>query len=131
MKTVASAVLIWTVLVGTGPSRAGLVASPVDTTACDPRAKPATLDFVLKDTQGKPVRLADYKGKLIVLNFWATWCIPCRAEIPALVELQSKYARQGLQVIGVSIDDPVEKMQPFAAQYKVNYPVLTAFKNEK
>jgi peroxiredoxin len=130
MKTVASAVLIWCVLAGTGSAPARLVASPIDASACDPNAKPAKLDFTLKNSQDKPVRLADYKGKLVVLNFWATWCIPCRAEIPALVELQGRYARQGLQVIGVSIDDPIEKMQPFVAQYKVNYPVVTAFKNE-
>ena len=130
MKTVAAVVLISCALAGADSTRARLGASPVDATACDPNAKAATLDFTMKNSQDKPVRLADYKGKLVVLNFWATWCIPCRAEIPALVELQAKYARQGLQVIGVSIDDPVEKMQPFVSQYKVNYPAVTAFKNE-
>jgi peroxiredoxin len=130
MKTVAAVVLISCALAGADSTRARLGASPVEATACDPNAKAATLDFTMKNSQDKPVRLADYKGKLVVLNFWATWCIPCRAEIPALVELQAKYARQGLQVIGVSIDDPVEKMQPFVSQYKVNYPAVTAFKNE-
>ena len=65
-----------------------------------------------------------------MLNFWATWCISCRADIPVLVELQTKYARQGLQVIGVSIDDTLEKMKPFVTQYKMNYPVLTALDND-
>ena len=97
---------------------------------CDPRAQPAKLNFTLKDVNGKPVALTDFKGKILVLNFWATWCIPCRAEIPALVELQAKYARNGLQVIGVSIDDPAEKMKPFVGQYKINYPVLQALGND-
>ena len=97
---------------------------------CDPKAKPATLNFTLKDVNNKAVKLSAFKGKLLVLNFWASWCVPCRAEIPALVELQSKYAGKGLQVIGVSIDDPIEKMKPFISQYKINYPVLTAFKND-
>jgi thiol-disulfide isomerase/thioredoxin len=110
-------------------SQEGLVAAQ-DPGACDPKLKTANLNFTLKDASGKLVKLADFKGKLIALNFWATWCIPCRAEIPTLVELQTKYARQGLQVVGISIDDTVEKMQPFVAKYKINYPALTAVNNE-
>jgi peroxiredoxin len=97
---------------------------------CDPKAKPAKLNFTLKDVNGKPLQLAGFKGKVLVLNFWATWCVPCRAEIPALVELQAQYAGNGLQVIGVSVDDPAEKMKPFIDQYKINYPVLTALGND-
>src|SRR5262245_13348625 len=84
-------------------------ASSVDSHVLEPKAPAANLAFTLTDVAGKSVRLADYKGKLVVLNFWATWCIPCRAEIPALVALQSKYGAKGLQMIGVSIDDPIEK----------------------
>src|SRR5215212_8040578 len=101
-----------------------------DAGMCDPKPKAANLTYALKDVNGKSVKLADFKGKVIILNFWATWCIPCRAEIPALVELQSKYGPKGLQVVGVSVDDPVEKMKPFVTQLKMNYPALTAFKNE-
>src|SRR5437762_10632805 len=97
---------------------------------CDPKAKPAKLTFTLKDVDGKLVNLAAFKGKVIVLNFWATWCVPCRAEIPALVELQTKYAGMGLQVIGVSVDDSTQKMKPFVDQYKINYPTLTALGND-
>jgi thiol-disulfide isomerase/thioredoxin len=98
--------------------------------ACDPKLKGANLNYTLKDSSGKLIKLADFKGKLIALNFWATWCVPCRAEIPALVELQAKYGRQGLQIVGISIDDTVEKMQPFVTKYKINYPALTAVNNE-
>jgi peroxiredoxin len=96
---------------------------------CDPKATQANLNFTLKDVNGKAVKLAGFRGKILVLNFWATWCIPCRAEIPALVELQAKYRGSGLQVIGVSVDDPAAKMKPFIGQYKINYPVLQALGN--
>jgi thiol-disulfide isomerase/thioredoxin len=85
--------------------------------------KPAPLHFTLKDMDGADVKLASFKGKIILLNFWATWCGPCKAEIPSLVELQEQY-EEDLVVLGFSVDDPVEKMRPYAAQYKINYPLL-------
>jgi len=88
--------------------------------------KAAPLDFVLKDMNGVDVKLAAFRGKPIVMNFWATWCGPCRAEIPSLVELQTKYSAEGTEVVilGVSVDDPVDKLKPYAAMMKMNYPVL-------
>jgi thiol-disulfide isomerase/thioredoxin len=88
--------------------------------------KAAPLDFVLKDMNGVDVKLAAFRGKPIVVNFWATWCGPCRAEIPSLVELQTKYSAEGTEVVilGVSVDDPVDKLKPYAAMMKMNYPVL-------
>jgi thiol-disulfide isomerase/thioredoxin len=83
----------------------------------------APLHFTLKDMNGADVALASFKGKVILLNFWATWCGPCKAEIPSLVELQSEYG-DDLVVLGFSVDDTVEKMRPYAAEYKVNYPLL-------
>jgi len=91
---------------------------------CDANARPARMDFVLKDMNGKDVRFADYRGKVVLLNFWATWCGPCKYEIPAFVELQEKYRDKGVAFLGFSVDDPVEKLRPFAQQYKMNYPVL-------
>jgi thiol-disulfide isomerase/thioredoxin len=85
--------------------------------------KNAPLHFTLKDMNGADVKLASFKGKVILLNFWATWCGPCKAEIPSLVELQEKYA-DDLVVLGFSVDDTVDKMKPYAAQYKINYPLL-------
>lgn len=85
--------------------------------------KPAPLQFTLKDMNGVDVKLASFKGKVIVLNFWATWCGPCRAEIPSLVSLQTEYPKD-LVVLGVSVDDPVEKLKPYATEMKMNYPVL-------
>ena len=82
-----------------------------------------TLDFTLKDMHGVDVHLASFKGKVILLNFWATWCGPCRAEIPSLVELQEQY-KDDLVVLGLSVDDTAEKLLPYAAEFKMNYPVL-------
>ena len=93
--------------------------------ACPANAKDANLDFTLKDMDGKDLRLADYKGKVILLDFWATWCGPCKYEIPGFVELQEQYGKQGLQVIGVSVDDTADKLPPFVKQFKMNYPVLS------
>src|SRR4051812_34019602 len=90
--------------------------------ACPATAKKANLDFTLKDADGKDLHLSDYKGKVILLDFWATWCGPCKYEIPAFVELQERYGSQGLQVIGVSVDDTAEKLPPFVKQFKMNYP---------
>jgi thiol-disulfide isomerase/thioredoxin len=96
--------------------------------AADAKAagKAAPLDFTLKDMNGVDVKLASFKGKPIIVNFWATWCGPCRAEIPSLVELQTQYGAEGKDVVilGISVDDPIEKLKPYAAQMKMNYPVL-------
>ena len=87
------------------------------------KGKPAPLQFTMKDMNGIDVKLASFKGKVILLNFWATWCGPCRAEIPALVDLQQQYPDQ-LVVLGVSIDDPLNKLKPYATEMHMNYPVL-------
>ena len=92
--------------------------------ACPANAKPANLNFTLKDMNNRNVKLSDYKGKVILLDFWATWCGPCKIEIPWFVEFQQKYGSTGLQVIGVSVDDSVEKLKPYVNQFKMNYPVL-------
>ena len=91
---------------------------------CDANANPVNLNFTLKDMNGGDVALASHKGKVILLDFWATWCGPCKLEIPGFVELQTKYKDKGLVVLGVSVDDPVSKLKPFATQFKMNYPVL-------
>ncbi len=91
--------------------------------------KAAPLQFTLKDMNGVEVKLASFKGKVILLNFWATWCGPCRAEIPSLVELQTQYA-DNLVVLGFSVDDPVEKLKPYAEEFKINYPILVGLGRE-
>ena len=94
--------------------------------ACDASGAAAPLDFMLSDMTGQQVDLKQYAGKPVLLNFWATWCGPCKFEIPELVALQDKYRAEGFTVLGVSIDDPVDALKAFAAAYKMNYPVLMA-----
>src|SRR5262245_21458749 len=91
---------------------------------CRANAKPANLNFTLKDMQNKDVKLSAFKGKVILLDFWATWCGPCKIEIPWFMEFQNKYGKDGLQVIGISVDDTLDKLKPFVADMKMNYPVL-------
>jgi len=82
-------------------------------------------DFVLTDLQGNNVKLSDLRGKAVVLNFWATWCPPCKQEIPWFVDIQKRYGSQGLQVVGVSMDDGDQKdVARFAAENSINYPIL-------
>ena len=96
---------------------------------CDGKAKKAP-DFTLKDYTGKPVHMADYKGKVVLVNFWATWCGPCKYEIPMFVELQQKYGARGVTFLGISIDDEAEALKPFVDEHKMNYPVLVGLGHE-
>ena len=91
---------------------------------CPANAKPANLNFTLKDLNNADVKLSSFKGKVILLDFWATWCGPCKIEIPWFIEFQNKYGKSGLEVIGVVTEDTLEKAKPFAAQWKMNYTVL-------
>lgn len=82
-------------------------------------------DFALQSLDGKTVHLSDYRGKAVLLNFWATWCAPCKIEMPWFVELQKQYGPEGLQIVGVAMDDASPKeIGDFAKQMGVNYPVL-------
>ena len=92
-------------------------------------AKPANMDFTMKDLDGKDVTLSSYKGKVVLLNFWATWCGPCKAEIPGFVELQEKY-KDKLTIVGFSVDDAADKARAFATEYKMNYPILLGLGRE-
>jgi len=86
----------------------------------------ANYNFTLKDANGATVKLADYKGKVVLLNFWATWCGPCKMEIPEFVEAYDKYRDKGFVILGVlSEDDPSQKdLGDFMSEFKMNYPVM-------
>ena len=82
-------------------------------------------DFTLNDSAGSPVKLSAHKGRVVLLDFWATWCTGCKVEIPWYVEFQDKYRKDGLAAIGVSMDDDGWKsVKPFLEEHKLNYPVV-------
>jgi peroxiredoxin len=82
-------------------------------------------DFELASLDGRKVKLSDFRGKAVVLNFWATWCAPCKIEMPWFVDLQKQYGRDGLEIVGVAMDDSdPSKIAQFASEMGVNYPVL-------
>jgi len=109
---------------GTAAGGGGSESAAAEMLSCPADAKPANLSFTMKDVAGKNVTLADFKGKVVLLDFWATWCGPCKVEIPHFIEFQEKYASKGFQVVGISVDDPVEKLEPYVRDMKMNYPVL-------
>ena len=112
---------------GESNAASNMAASAGGTDACPAKAT-ANLDFTLTGMDGVKVRLSDYKGRIIVLNFWATWCGPCKVEIPDFVDVYTRYRDRGVVVLGVlNLDEPSdEELRGFATQYKMNYPVFRA-----
>jgi thiol-disulfide isomerase/thioredoxin len=139
MKKVA--IIVFTVLVLVGVTvyadhATRLPTKPVEMESLQPStpvSKPEP-DLKLKDLDGKDVALADLKGKVVFVNFWATWCGPCQDEIPSLIDLQNKYAGKGFTVLGIAMDDDGKSVvAPFVAKEKyevngqkllINYPVV-------
>ena len=110
-------------LVAQTPQKAA-APKPAAGAACPADAKPANLDFTLKDIDGKDVRLAGYQGKVVLLDFWATWCVPCKVEIPIFIDLYNRYKNQGFEVVSIVLLDKFANAKPYAAKMQMNYPVL-------
>jgi thiol-disulfide isomerase/thioredoxin len=107
---------------------AGLALVIAACAAPKPHGPAARLDFSVKDLAGKDVRLADFRGRPLIINFWATYCGPCKAEMPALIELGEKYKDRNLTILGISIDDSPAEIEAFRGQFgrsfPANYPLL-------
>jgi len=90
-----------------------------------PQAGQRAPDFTLIDSTGSPIKLSELKGKVVLLDFWATWCGGCKVEIPWYMEFETKYAKKGLATFGVSMDDDGWKsVKPFLQEHKINYPIV-------
>jgi cytochrome c biogenesis protein CcmG/thiol:disulfide interchange protein DsbE len=82
-------------------------------------------EFALKDAQGRAVKLSDFKGKVVLLNFWATWCGPCKIEIPWFMDFEKRFKDRGFAVVGISMDeDGWEAVKPYLEEKKINYRVM-------
>jgi peroxiredoxin len=119
LATFGAGVFVWTF--GHHPEEPGAVKAAVK----DEGERKKAPEFELKDASGKVVKLSDYKGKVVLLDFWATWCGPCNIEIPWFTEFERKYKDRGFEVLGVSMDDDGWKaVNPFLAAKKINYRIV-------
>src|SRR4030042_3298294 len=111
-------------LIGMGPSLPGNTADGISPLNSDKIVNSKAPDFTLKDLNGKTVSLSAFKGKVVLLNFFATWCPPCRAEMPALNKLYHTLKPRGLEVISVSTDRSINDIKDFLETHKVDFPIL-------
>ena len=117
--TAASAALL---LFGCSPSSSDSVEAASVKPASERNVAP---DFELKDVNGNTVKLSDYRGKVVLLNFWATWCGPCKLEIPWFIDFEKQHKDRGFAVLGISMDeDGWDSVRPYVDRAKVNYRVL-------
>jgi len=129
MSILGTAILVSTISLGCGESESKTNESSADAVKSSESetvsSYPKAPDFTLKDLNGNDVKLSDYDGKLVFVNFWATWCPPCRAEIPGFIKMYDQYKDQGLEILGISTDrEGKSVVQPFVDKNKVNYPIL-------
>jgi thiol-disulfide isomerase/thioredoxin len=85
---------------------------------------PANMNLTLKDANNQEFELSSLKGKVVLVNFWASWCAPCLKEIPEFIEVREQYHEKGFEIVGISTDDTPEQLREFAASYRTNYPLV-------
>ncbi len=119
LASLLAALLIGAVVSGCQPSETSSSAASAD-----------PVDFTVRDLRGNPIKLSDWRGHPVIVDFWATWCLPCRREIPELNEIYRRYQNKGLKVLGVSLDavkgDGLSAVTPFVREFKVTYPIAMA-----
>jgi thiol-disulfide isomerase/thioredoxin len=130
MTVSTSPVVNWTLLFGVVILAMGAVAAVVWTSKPAAERIEPQLEFTLKDLDGRDVRLNDFTGKPLVINFWETFCVPCQYETPELVALHDKYKDRGLTIVGISMHDEVGDIRAFVEKYKMTYAVLVGGERE-
>ena len=110
---------------GLAAAAAGFLVGPALLQLGGGREEGALAQAVFKDLDGKSRRLAEWQGRALVCNFWATWCAPCREEIPLLIAARQKYGPSGVEIVGIAIDNAA-KVREYAASFNISYPVLLA-----
>jgi cytochrome c biogenesis protein CcmG/thiol:disulfide interchange protein DsbE len=113
MKRAATLIVLLTLMIATN----GILSFASDKSAPD---------FTLTDLSGNSISLSDFKGKVIFVNFWATWCPPCRQEIPDFIEFYKENKDSGAVILGVSVDKSTNEVRDFVEEYKINYPIVMA-----
>jgi peroxiredoxin len=124
-KFVASALAILTSVAVTLLGASNVPVTAADTSACSPATGlPRARNFLLRDIDNRKWSFAATHGKVVLIDFWATWCVPCKVEIPEFVEMYSRYKTMGLEIVGVSMDTDLAAIKSFTAEHKVTYPIL-------
>ena len=106
-----------------GSGSSGTEAAAVAGPSCQAEG-PANLNLTLKDMNDADFKLSSLKGKVVLVNFWASWCAPCLAEIPEFIKVREAYAGKGFEILGISTDDTPEQLRDFASTHKTNYPLV-------
>ncbi|MGE5243602.1 MAG: TlpA family protein disulfide reductase [Betaproteobacteria bacterium] len=122
-ETIAAGALALSIAAGAAGAVRGVSAGGRQTPGAGAMTGKPAPAFSLRDLSGRPLDLASYRGRVVLLDFWATWCVPCREEIPHFVALQKKYGSKGLAIIGISMDDEEGPVRDFYRKYGMNYPV--------
>ncbi len=113
------------ILVRGGAWSCSIASAPAAMTAETDLIRAKAPDFTLKGLSGEDISLSDFTGKVVVVSFWATWCGPCRAEIPSFVKLRDQYHDKGFEIIGISVDgDDTGEVAEFARRFKISYPIV-------
>jgi peroxiredoxin len=110
----------------------GMQLSAADPPVCN-AAEPMTpaRDFLLRDLDNRKWTMSSTRGKVVLVDFWATWCAPCKVEVPGFVDLYTRYKDKGLEILGVSMDTDLEAMRSFVAEYRVTYPILNGARADR